>query len=74
MKRLVSAVLGIFLAVAGWVGFAAGGGIPMPFRIGGTVTLDGLPITQANDDGLVLQVTKAEWFFLYRCQWQAPGG
>ncbi len=59
MKRLVSAVLGIFLAVAGWVGFAAGGGIPMPFRIGGTVTLDGLPITQANDDGLVLQVTKA---------------
>ncbi len=32
----------------------------MPFRIGGTVTLDGTPLTQANDDGLLVEVTKAD--------------
>jgi len=35
-------------------------GIPMLFRIGGTVTTDGVQITQANDDGLVIKVTKLD--------------
>jgi hypothetical protein len=35
-------------------------GAPMPFRIGGTVTLDGTQITQATDDGLVIKVTKQD--------------
>jgi len=35
-------------------------GVPLPFRIGGSVTIDGVLLTQANDDGLVITVTKAD--------------
>lgn len=31
---------------------------PLPFRIGGTVTIDGVLITQATDTGLIIKVTK----------------
>ena len=58
MRRLVSTLLVIFLSVTCGTGLATAGGIPMPFRVGGTVTLDGTAITQANDDGLVLDVTQ----------------
>jgi hypothetical protein len=33
-------------------------GIPQPFRIGGLVTIDGIQITQATDNGLVITVTR----------------
>ena len=43
------------IAVAGTV-FAP----PMPYRIGGTVTIDGIQITQDTDDGLIITVTKTD--------------
>jgi hypothetical protein len=58
MRRWLASLLVIFLSVTCWVPAAAPGGIPMPFRIGGTVTLDGSPVTQATDDGLVVEVVK----------------
>ncbi|GEM_PF-5389579 len=33
-------------------------GVPQPFRIGGTVTIDGVQLTQATASGLLVKVTK----------------
>jgi hypothetical protein len=35
-------------------------GIPLPYRIVGTVTIDGVKLTQSTDDGLIIKVTKAD--------------
>ena len=40
--------------------------VPLPFRIGGSVTIDGVQITQATDDWIGDYGNKDRWFKLYR--------
>jgi hypothetical protein len=58
MKETVLAFLGWVLMLALCADPAISGGVPMPFRIGGTVSLDGVQLTEATDDGLLIKVTK----------------
>src|SRR3972149_11307965 len=50
-------MLAVFLIMSTCQVFAAG--IPVPFRIGGTLTIDGVQKLQA-DTGIVVKVTKAD--------------
>jgi len=54
LLNAIGLLFGMVIAVS------AGGGPPLPCRIGGTVTIDGVQITQATDDGLVITVTKPD--------------
>ena len=39
---------------------AHGQGVPLPFRIGGTVVIDGVQLTQDTDAGLLVTITKPD--------------
>jgi len=60
MKALSVSFLSLFLIVLVGISMVYGQGIPVPFRIGGTLTIDGIQITQDTDDGLVIKVTKPD--------------
>jgi len=60
MKRFSLIVSNVFLALLVGVSVIWAQGIPLPYRIGGTVTIDGIQITQSTADGLVIKVTKPD--------------
>jgi hypothetical protein len=60
MKKLILALLNVLLMMIIEIPLVYSQGAPMPFRIGGTVTIDGIQITQATDDGIIIRVTKPD--------------
>jgi len=60
MKRSVLFLLSVLLMMSMKIPLVYAQGAPMPFRIGGTITIDGVQITQATDDGLLIRVTKPD--------------
>jgi hypothetical protein len=60
MKRFVLVLLNVLLMMIIEIPLIYPQGAPMPFRIGGTVTIDGVQITQATDDGILIRVTKPD--------------
>jgi hypothetical protein len=60
MRRFAFVFLNFFFMLAVSVSLTWAQGIPQPYRIGGTVTIDGVQITQSTDDGLVIRVTKPD--------------
>lgn len=60
MKKFVLVLLNVLLIMVMEIPLVYPQGAPMPFRIGGTVTMDGVQITQATDEGLLIRVTKPD--------------
>jgi hypothetical protein len=61
MKTFIFGFLGLFFLMWLCVPLVwSQGGIPQPFRIGGTITIDGIQITQSTDEGLRVKVTKLD--------------
>lgn len=58
MKRSRLKVFWMLIILCTGVSHVYAQAVPFPFRIGGTVTIDGVQITQATDNGLVIKVTK----------------
>ena len=60
MKKFVLVLLNVLLMMVIEIPLVYPQGAPLPFRIGGTVTIDGVQITQATDDGIIIRVTKPD--------------
>jgi len=60
MKKLSLVLLNVLIMMVIEIPLVYPQGAPMPFRIGGTVTIDGAQITQATDDGILIRVTKPD--------------
>lgn len=60
MKRTALVLLIAIIVLMQGVSLTLAQGIPQPYRIGGTVSIDGVQITQSTDDGLIIKVTKAD--------------
>lgn len=46
------------LCVFFWISAVQAAGVPVPARIGGTVTVDGVQLTQSTDNGYIFEVIK----------------
>ncbi len=60
MKKVAAVIAVVFILIFDVASGEESPVVPMPYRIGGSVTIDGVVITQANDDGLLITVTKSD--------------
>ena len=60
MKRATLVLLIAIIVIILGTSLVWAQGIPQPYRIGGTVTIDGVQLTQSTDTGLIIKVTKAD--------------
>jgi hypothetical protein len=60
MNRAFASIFVALLMTAFPTYSAHGQGIPLPFRIGGTVVIDGIQLTQDTDAGLLIKITKPD--------------
>ena len=60
MKRAALILFTAIILIISGVSSVLAQGIPQPYRIAGTVTIDGVQITQSTDTGLIIKVTKPD--------------